>query len=85
MQDTPLDGFNGRITINPAKMGGKPCIRGMRITAATVVNCIADGMSNAEVLEAYPYLEQPDLDAALKLASAMMDDRFLPVPSLKGA
>jgi uncharacterized protein (DUF433 family) len=57
----------------------------MRITAATVVNCIADGMSNAEVLEAYPYLEQPDLDAALKLASAMMDDRFLPVPSLKGA
>ncbi len=46
-----------RITVNPAQMGGVPCIRGLRIPVATVVGMLADGMRDAEILEAFPDLE----------------------------
>jgi uncharacterized protein (DUF433 family) len=54
-----------RITHDPKVMGGNPCIRGLRVTVGTVVGLIASGKSRELILEAYPYLEAEDLDAAL--------------------
>ena len=53
--------FADRITIDPAVMGGKPCLRGMRVTVCTVLGLIETGRSDAEILEAYPSLEPEDL------------------------
>ena len=58
-----------RITFSPNIMGGKACIRGMRITASLVVSLVANGMTRAEILEAYPDLEDEDITQALKYAS----------------
>ena len=58
-----------RITMDPAVMGGKPCIRGLRVTVGTVVGLVAAGRSFEEILEAYPYLEAADLRAALSYAA----------------
>lgn len=55
-----------RITVNPDQMGGVPCIRDLRIPVATVVGMIADGMSDKEILRAYPDLEREDLQEALR-------------------
>ena len=60
-----------RITINSKQMGGIPCIRGMRIPVATVVGMIAEGMSDSEILAAYPDLEREDIDEALQYAAAV--------------
>jgi len=58
-----------RITIDPAIMGGKPCIRGMRITAGMITGLVASGVSFQEIIELYPYLEEEDIRAALAYAS----------------
>ena len=58
-----------RITINPDVMGGKPCIRGMRVTVGTITGLIASGVSFSEILELYPYLEKDDIHAALTYAA----------------
>jgi uncharacterized protein (DUF433 family) len=58
-----------RITVDPGKMGGVPCIRGMRFPVATVVRMVADGMSNDEILAAHPDLEPEDIRQALKFAA----------------
>src|SRR3989344_6838152 len=58
-----------RIMLDPAVMGGKPCIRGMRITVGTVVGLLAAGHTEEEVLKAYPYLEKEDLREALAYAA----------------
>ncbi len=58
-----------RITHDPAVMGGKACIRGMRVTAGMVVGLLAAGHSRERVLAAYPYLEPADIDAALAYAA----------------
>lgn len=58
-----------RITIDPAVMGGKPCIRGMRVTAGMITGLVASGASFQEILELYPYLEEEDIRAALAYAS----------------
>jgi uncharacterized protein (DUF433 family) len=55
-----------RITVDPAQMGGVPCIRGMRIPVATVVGMVADGMSTPEILAACPDLEAEDVQEALR-------------------
>ncbi len=55
-----------RITFNPKVMGGKPCIRGMRVTAGMIVGQIAAGRSIPEILEDYPYLEKEDIMQALE-------------------
>ncbi|MGZ8310204.1 MAG: DUF433 domain-containing protein [Rhodoplanes sp.] len=70
-----------RITVDPAQMGGMPCIRGLRIPAATVVGMIADGMSEAEVLEALPDLEREDIAEALRYAAEAVLERELPLNS----
>ena len=58
-----------RITLDPTVMGGKPCIRGMRVTVGTVVGLLATGHTEEEVLKAYPYLEKEDLREALAYAA----------------
>ncbi|MCX5757961.1 MAG: DUF433 domain-containing protein [Candidatus Hydrogenedentes bacterium] len=60
---------SGRITFNPEVMGGEPCIRGLRVTAGTVVGLIAAGHSKDDVLRLYPYLEAEDIDQALAYAA----------------
>jgi uncharacterized protein (DUF433 family) len=64
-----------RITHNPAVMGGKPCIRGMRVTVGTVVGLLASGESRERILTAYPYLEPADLDEALAYAAWRLQER----------
>ena len=58
-----------RITFDPQVMGGKACIRGMRVTVSTVVGLVASGYSNADILKAYPYLEEEDIRQALTYAA----------------
>jgi len=58
-----------RITIDPNVMGGKPCIRGMRITVGTITGLLASGTSFQEILDLYPYLEEEDIKAALSYAT----------------
>jgi uncharacterized protein (DUF433 family) len=68
-----------RITVEPDKVGGLPCIRGLRIPVATVVGMIADGMSDAEILRAYPDLEPEDIREALRYAPEVVRERELPL------
>lgn len=68
-----------RITSDPRKMGGVPCIRGLRIPVATVVDMIADGMSEAEILAAYPDLEIGDIREALRFAAEAVREQELPL------
>ena len=56
-----------RITNDPDVMGGKPCIRGLRVTVGAILGLLASGQSEAEILAAYPYLEQLDIRAALSV------------------
>ena len=58
-----------RITFDPNVMGGKPCIRGMRVTVGTIVGLVASGYSSADILQAYPYLEAGDVREALTYAA----------------
>lgn len=64
-----------RITHNPKVMGGKPCIRGMRIAVGTVVGLLATGSSRERILAAYPHLEPADLDEALSYAAWRLEER----------
>ncbi len=68
-----------RITLNPQVMGGKPCIRGLRVTVGTIVGLLASGHSNAEILRLYPYLEEEDLRAALAYAAWRSEEIELPL------
>jgi uncharacterized protein (DUF433 family) len=68
-----------RITVDPNKMGGVPCIRGLRIPVATVLGMIADGMTEAEILAAYPDLEADDWAEALRYAAEAVRERELPL------
>jgi uncharacterized protein (DUF433 family) len=68
-----------RITIDPARMGGVPCIRGLRIPVSTIVGMVADGMTHAEIVKAYPDLEVADVQEALRYAAAALRERELPL------
>lgn len=68
-----------RITVNPDQMGGVPCIRGLRIPVATVVGMIANGMSEEEILNAFPDLEHKDIHEALQYASEAVREREIPL------
>ncbi len=63
-----------RITFDPQVKGGRACIRGMRITVSLILNLIANGMTHEEILEAYPYLEPEDIQAALNYAAWLADE-----------
>jgi uncharacterized protein (DUF433 family) len=68
-----------RITVDPGQMGGVPCIRHLRIPVATIVGMIADGMTEAELLAAYPDLAADDVSEALKYAADAVRERELPI------
>jgi uncharacterized protein (DUF433 family) len=70
--------FN-RITIDAKQMGGVPCIRGLRIPVATVVGMVADGMTDSEILAAYPDLAMEDIRASLRFAAEAVRERELPL------
>lgn len=70
-----------RITFNPAIMGGKPTVRGLRMTVGTIVGLVASGYSTAEILEAYPYLEEEDVRQALAYAAWRVEELELPLAS----
>lgn len=72
-----------RITVEQDRMGGVPCIRGLRMPVATVVGMVAEGMTAEEILAAYPYLEREDIREALTYAAAAVRERQLPL--LRGA
>jgi uncharacterized protein (DUF433 family) len=71
---TPLT----RITFDPAVMGGKACIRGLRVTVGMILGMLAAGRSRAEILAAYPYLESEDIDQALAYAAWRVEEREVP-------
>ena len=68
-----------RITFDPNVMGGKACIRGLRVTAGTVLGLLAAGRAPGEIVEAYPYLEREDIDAALAYAAWRLEEREVPL------
>lgn len=68
-----------RVTVNPNRMGGVPCIRDLRIPVATVVAMIADKMTETEILAAYPDLEAEDITEALQYAAEAVRERELPL------
>ena len=68
-----------RITHDFAIMGGKPCIRGLRVTVGMILGILATGESRDRILEAYPYLEPQDIDAALAYAAWRLEEREEPL------
>jgi len=72
---TPLT----RVTLDPDVMGGKPCIRGMRITVGTIVGLVASGRTVPDILAAYPYLEEADIREALTYAAWRVEETEVPL------
>ena len=68
-----------RITRDPAVMGGKPCIRGMRVTVGTILGLLATGHSEERILQAYPYLELEDIRQALSYATWRVEEVEVPL------
>jgi uncharacterized protein (DUF433 family) len=68
-----------RITFNPEVMGGKPCIRGVRVTVGTIVGLVASGQTVDQVLADYPYLEREDILEALAYAAWRAEEREVPL------
>jgi len=75
---TPADVLS-RITHDPSVMGGRPCIRGMRLTVGIIVGLLGAGRSADDVLRAYPYLEKDDIQAALAYAAWRSEEMELPL------
>lgn len=70
-----------RITWNPAVMGGQPCIRGLRMNVGTIVGLLAAGRTTAEVLAAYPFLEEEDIRQSLRYAAWRVQEIEVPLPA----
>ena len=68
-----------RITLNPNIMGGKPCIRGLRVTVGTVIGLLASGLTTDEILQMYPYLALEDITAALTYAAWRSEEIEVPL------
>ena len=68
-----------RITLDPTVMGGKACIRGLRVTVSTVLGLLAVGLTREEILQAYPYLEREDIEEALAYAAWRLEEREIPL------
>lgn len=74
-----------RITFDPQVMGGRACIRGMRVTVSLILNLVADGMSVAEIVDAYPYLDPEDVRETLRYAAWLAEENVFPVEDLTAA
>ena len=70
-----------RITVDPAQMGGVPCIRGLRIPVAPVMRMLAGGLANEQILRDYPDLQLEDIREALRFAADSMMEGELAIPS----
>ncbi len=68
-----------RITFSPTVMGGRPCIRGLRVTVGTIVRLLATGSTQSQILQAYPYLEEADIPEALAYAAWRAEEADLPL------
>jgi uncharacterized protein (DUF433 family) len=68
-----------RITFDQNVMGGKACIRGLRVTVSLIVNLFANGMSTEEIIEAYPYLERDDVRQSLRFAAWLAEEAVHPL------
>jgi len=68
-----------RITFDPRRMGGKPCLRNMRVTVGMIVGLVASGYSHAQILSAYPYLEEEDIRQSLAYAAWRSEEIELPL------
>lgn len=68
-----------RVTVDPGKMGGVPCIRGLRVPVSTVVSLIASGMTIDEILKEYPDLEAEDIKESLEFAAEAVREQQLPL------
>ena len=75
----PLD----RITCDPARMNGQPCVRNLRLTVRRVLEAMATYRNREELLKEYPVLEEEDLRQVLEYAAACMDDKTLPAPVMQ--
>lgn len=71
-----------RITMEPGKMGGQPCIRRLRVTVASVLRMVASGMSVEELLVEHPDLEREDVAECLRFAALLAEERLLPAKKL---
>ena len=69
-----------RITHDPRVMGGKPCIRGRRVTVGTILGLLASGHTHDDILDQYPYLESEDIKAALAYAAWRSEEAEVPLP-----
>lgn len=76
---TPMNNFP-RITVDPAQMGGVPCVRHLRIPVATVLRMLAAGRTEEQILSEYPDLESEDVRECLRYAAAAAQARELPLP-----
>jgi len=65
-----------RITFDPALMGGRACIRGMRMTVSMIINLVANGMSTEDIIREYPELEAEDIRQAMQYASALANEEI---------
>jgi uncharacterized protein (DUF433 family) len=81
VKEPVMDAFE-RITFDPNMMGGRACIRGMRITVSLVLNLVADGQTIKEIIDDYPYLEAEDIHQALRYAAWLAEESVHPIPSL---
>ena len=77
---TSRDELLKRVSINPQVCFGKPCIRGTRIWVSLIVDNLAEGVSEAELLAAYPQLQPQDIRSALAYAAEMTRERIIPIP-----
>ena len=73
------------ITVNPAVLHGKACIRGTRIPVAVVLANLADGLSTSDIIRSYPSLTEDGIQAALAYAADLAQERVLPLPSVESA
>jgi uncharacterized protein (DUF433 family) len=74
-----MSDLSTRITIDPDKMHGRPCIRGLRITVADILGMLSAGQSRDEILGDYPHLESADIDAVLAFAARQVDHPIIAV------
>ena len=72
-EQNSIPGFD-RITFDPNVMGGRACIRGMRVTVSLVLNLVANGMSTDQIIKAYPYLEPGDIRQSLQYAAWLAEE-----------
>ena len=75
-EDQEVSYMFDRITFDPGMMGGRACIRGMRITVSLVVNLVANGMTSEEILREYPELEERDIRQALQYAASLANEEI---------